>query len=499
MMLLAPNGKPSNLTPKQYKLVRTKAFKDWFGDWENDLENSSKVVDENGEPLVCYHGSNREFSIFDKNLIGSANDSGFYGKGFYFIYDSISVKQYGNIIKPYFLKIKNPVITYDSPKEFSTSIWIPKGAKNLIGQGLKPYEWQEWNFYLDDNFSEKVTNYIREKGRDGIIAENVGEYVVYEPEQIKLADGSNTTFDGNNPDIRYNDGGLIENELSIIIKGVTNENKYKGNYKKIFDLIEENITFYNPYGTSFEELKNNDFYINITPKPESIIIEKISKLKGVEIINPDIRFEEGGDVNYAANDYLKKKYNHIKKENATFEDLPEIYVRVRKPMMRGGKYLPSTNHQTNQKEDGISVFTARYSPNSNFVFVDLDDAIGNQEYDYNIKSTYEGYENKNLDMYLVEGEVVKGFPRFIELYSGEVKDITQPYRRGADGERLLNTKNFKIIGKLNPNKIVADSDFYENYKYQDNPNTFSGKDLKKYPKYEQGGNTQTFTYEIGGL
>jgi hypothetical protein len=30
--LLAPNGKPSNLTPEQYKLVRTKAFKDWFGD-----------------------------------------------------------------------------------------------------------------------------------------------------------------------------------------------------------------------------------------------------------------------------------------------------------------------------------------------------------------------------------------------------------------------------------------------------------------------------------
>lgn len=33
--LLAPNGKPSNLTEKQYLQVRTKAFKDWFGDWEN--------------------------------------------------------------------------------------------------------------------------------------------------------------------------------------------------------------------------------------------------------------------------------------------------------------------------------------------------------------------------------------------------------------------------------------------------------------------------------
>ena len=30
----APNGKPSKLTPKQWAQVRTKAFKQWFGDWE---------------------------------------------------------------------------------------------------------------------------------------------------------------------------------------------------------------------------------------------------------------------------------------------------------------------------------------------------------------------------------------------------------------------------------------------------------------------------------
>ena len=64
--LLAPNGKPSNLTPEQYKLVRTPAFKKWFGDWENDAENASKVVDENGEPLVVYHGTNKDFNVFKK-------------------------------------------------------------------------------------------------------------------------------------------------------------------------------------------------------------------------------------------------------------------------------------------------------------------------------------------------------------------------------------------------------------------------------------------------
>ena len=55
--LLAPNGKVSNLTERQYAQVRTKAFKEWFGDWKNDPQNASKVIDENGEPLVVYHGS----------------------------------------------------------------------------------------------------------------------------------------------------------------------------------------------------------------------------------------------------------------------------------------------------------------------------------------------------------------------------------------------------------------------------------------------------------
>jgi hypothetical protein len=57
MQLVAPNGKPSKLTPEQHAQVRTPEFKAWFGDWENDPENASKVVDENGEPLVMYHGS----------------------------------------------------------------------------------------------------------------------------------------------------------------------------------------------------------------------------------------------------------------------------------------------------------------------------------------------------------------------------------------------------------------------------------------------------------
>jgi hypothetical protein len=55
--LKAPNGQPTKLTEDQWTTVRTPEFKNWFGDWENDPQNASKVVDNNGEPMVVYHGA----------------------------------------------------------------------------------------------------------------------------------------------------------------------------------------------------------------------------------------------------------------------------------------------------------------------------------------------------------------------------------------------------------------------------------------------------------
>ena len=73
-ILLAPNGNPSYLTPEQYKLVRSPAFKEWFGDWEKAYEtgnydNISKVIGYNmkgfsGEPLICSHSSYDKFNQF---------------------------------------------------------------------------------------------------------------------------------------------------------------------------------------------------------------------------------------------------------------------------------------------------------------------------------------------------------------------------------------------------------------------------------------------------
>jgi len=82
--LVAPNGKPSNLNEKQWNQVRTPEFKKWFGDWENYPKNASKVVDENGEPKVVYHGSMNQFDEFKKEELGKATGSESSMLGFYF-------------------------------------------------------------------------------------------------------------------------------------------------------------------------------------------------------------------------------------------------------------------------------------------------------------------------------------------------------------------------------------------------------------------------------
>ena len=104
--LLAPNGKPSNLTERQYAQVRTKEFKDWFGDWETYPKNASKVVDENGEPMVVYHGTKSEFNTF--NVVSEEHivDHIYIYLGAYFSSDKeYSRLHFGNNIKEVFLNI----------------------------------------------------------------------------------------------------------------------------------------------------------------------------------------------------------------------------------------------------------------------------------------------------------------------------------------------------------------------------------------------------------
>jgi len=152
LKLLAPNGKKSNLTPEQYRLVRTHEFKAWFGDWENDPANASKVVDENGEPLVVYHGTNKSFNRFrDKefdNYIFVTNDKK-------------HAEIYGENVRELFLNIKNP-----------STRFYPKETMNDL----------------------KLDGIINDFGKKWFYKEKNRVYAAIKSNQIKLANGSNTTI-----------------------------------------------------------------------------------------------------------------------------------------------------------------------------------------------------------------------------------------------------------------------------------------------------------------
>lgn len=69
--LLAPNGKPSNLPERLYAQVRTKEFKDWFGDWEK-VAYSSKYRESHDIPnsitSAIYKGVGVSEAMFDPDM-----------------------------------------------------------------------------------------------------------------------------------------------------------------------------------------------------------------------------------------------------------------------------------------------------------------------------------------------------------------------------------------------------------------------------------------------
>jgi hypothetical protein len=222
-VLLAPNGKPSNLTPEQYKLVRTPEFKAWFGDWEKDPETSSKVVDSNGEPLVCYHYSRspKEFVIFDKKHHPKIADfiENKYHKhlgydfstkeGFFKSKNSFEYKVFLNVRKIFNTKSANekqfePLIKILSSIPFFSHYEYRKLDLERTIQDLKKGEWDALEL-------PSIEKYLSKKYDGLIMYERDWENIkVYSEKNIKLANGTNTTFDGNNPDIRFEDGGSTD-------------------------------------------------------------------------------------------------------------------------------------------------------------------------------------------------------------------------------------------------------------------------------------------------
>lgn len=195
----APNGRPTNLTEKQWLQVRTPEFKEWFGDWENDPTNASKVVDENGEPMVVYHGSRNSLTYFSKNFAGKNNpDIDVSRLGFFFTDDIEEAKYHTG-------KTTNDGYERDgdTPQVYSTFLNLRDPYEVATGEDA--------TYYIDNN--TRVL-YAEDNGYDGVIVQGESNvvYLAFEPNNIKSATENTGSFDGMNDDIRYSSHDAADQE-----------------------------------------------------------------------------------------------------------------------------------------------------------------------------------------------------------------------------------------------------------------------------------------------
>ena len=223
--ILAPNGKPSNLDERQWVHVRTKAFKDWFGDWENNPSEASKVVDENGEPLVVYHDGGYNISKFKKDEYGNI----YFG-------DPLTAATYGGSETSVFLNIKFPIIIEGNNEEIGDATEKQYGSRRLspkmgndgviyknvkdVGEGIYNFDEDEIIKFWEDYETQGY----------GVV------YSVINPNQIKSATDNTGTYSKENNDIRLRkikeDNELfLENGYSENwIKNATEEEKEVAKY-----------------------------------------------------------------------------------------------------------------------------------------------------------------------------------------------------------------------------------------------------------------------------
>lgn len=195
------------LTAEQLKIVNSKAFKDWF--------NGSKVVSEDGLPLIVWHGGAKDFHVFDRAKLGSSQGNSPANKwGFYFSDNRKVAHSFANmgrvsedkksLVKPYFLNLRNPKILDCKGESYNT-------IKHKINDLIEKAKYPKYDGIILLNYSDSM--------HANPLVSN--QYVVHEPEQIKIADGSNSEFNNNEPDVRFSKGGGVSGGLKKSPKGVS--------------------------------------------------------------------------------------------------------------------------------------------------------------------------------------------------------------------------------------------------------------------------------------
>ena len=190
----------TELTFKQWQQVRSPEFKAWFGDWENDPENASKVVNpKTGEPLVVYHGTLNSFNVFsnDRGIHFVSDDPKFVDK---FVTQNGGDFADGANVMPLFISSKNP-FDYTNKKQVG-KLSVMAGLSSSAVSEIKKGKWQR----IEDR---TIIESIKDLGFDGFYVneDGVKNLAVFNSNQIKSASSNTGAFSKENDDIRFSRKG----------------------------------------------------------------------------------------------------------------------------------------------------------------------------------------------------------------------------------------------------------------------------------------------------
>jgi hypothetical protein len=223
-------------------VTKTSEFKNWFGDWENNPANASKVVTEAGDPgreygvvVKVYHGSGDQdgFTKFDPEKVGRNGTHA--GAGFYFSENRDIAKNYAESqsgsIYEVFLNIRNPfdfdrLISKTEMLQWADIVDHTPVGRDMFSVPLRrtidfAYEHESvipgnraWEILAANTNEFAVNRVLKDYGYDGIVhragdiygtavrpgQKDLGRvWVAFEPTQIKST--ANRKFDPTNPDI----------------------------------------------------------------------------------------------------------------------------------------------------------------------------------------------------------------------------------------------------------------------------------------------------------
>ena len=254
------NGSP--VKPKLKNVTESQQFKRWFGDWQNQPDKASKVVNDDGSPRVLYHQTEEDIEEFDTRHKGSGTNDDETPFGIFMKPTDQDIGLKGKKQMALYARIVNPLVVADR-YEFVRQIktMSPAYAELLKQRDALSVEYKQkiedaakkWSqyakdyrgthpdatrsaIYEDEEFrrlydeedelteewvqkadelalkcKEEITQTLKTNGYDGVHLKrdegsggrSVETFIALDATQVKSATDNIGTFDGQDPHIRH--------------------------------------------------------------------------------------------------------------------------------------------------------------------------------------------------------------------------------------------------------------------------------------------------------